>query len=107
MKFLRLLETLASSSPVPTFKHSALVLRGGAILSVGVNGKEKHAEAQALARLWPSERRGTTLISCRVRRTGALGMARPCPACRRLMASAGVKTVIYSTNEGEFVRERI
>lgn len=106
VKFLRLLESLAASSPVDHFRHSAIVLRGGAILSVGVNGNEKHAEEDALRKLWPSERRGTTLLSFRLKKDGP-GLARPCKKCEGILRESGVKTVVYSTNEGEFVRERV
>ncbi len=34
-------------------------------------------------------------------------MARPCPACYEALALAGVKKVVYTTNDGLFQIERI
>lgn len=81
-------------------RHAALVIRGGAIVATGFNHGETHAEVAALKKLWPSERRGTRVLSVRVRRSGSLGLARPCADCEQFMRENGVKAVEYSTSGG-------
>lgn len=83
-------------------KHAAIVVRGGAIVAVGVNHDLIHAEVNALAKLWPSEREGTKVFSIRLRRSGTLGMAKPCPECEAYMREAGVKAVVFTNSNGEW-----
>jgi cytidine deaminase len=88
-------------------KHAALVVRGGSIISVGVNHETTHAEVQALKTLWPSERRGTRIIVVRMTRGGRLGMSKPCAECETFMREAGVKSVQYSDAAGELQRMKL
>lgn len=97
---LALGQKLALVSPHPRFKHAALVLRGGALLAQGYNHDGRHAEVVALSKLWPSKRRGTTLLSLRMGPEG-LAMARPCAECARFLADAGVERVYFSNRAGE------
>jgi deoxycytidylate deaminase len=91
----------------PAHKHAALVVRGGSIISVGVNHDEVHAEVQALKTLWPSERRGTRIIVVRMTRGGRLGMSKPCKACENFMRASGVKSVQYSDADGGVQRMKL
>lgn len=45
----------------------------------------------------------TTLVSVRVKRDKRLGMARPCSSCVQLLEFFGLKNVIYTDNQGNFV----
>lgn len=87
--------------------HAAIVMRGGAVLSAEPNGASAHAEQRALGRLWPSKRRGTKVLSIRINGQGELAMAKPCPDCEAYLAANGVKTVLYSTDEGTLTLMRI
>lgn len=102
-----LLRRLTHGSTHPQFRHAAIVLRGGSLLATGVNRNGLHAEVHALRILWPGKRAGTTVISVRTRRDGSFAMARPCRSCWAYMSRAGVKTVIYTTWNGEWRQERI
>jgi tRNA(Arg) A34 adenosine deaminase TadA len=42
-----------------------------------------------------------------VNQTGAARMARPCPNCYEALLLAGVKKVVYTTNEGDYKIEKI
>jgi hypothetical protein len=95
------LERLAKRSPQRE-RHASVVMRGGAVLSFGFNHDGLHAEEAALRKLWPSERRGTTLISFRLTRGGVPGMALPCSRCMRLLHLNGVRKVVFSNREGRF-----
>jgi deoxycytidylate deaminase len=98
---------LATKARHGCYKHAAIVVRGGAIVATGVNHDEQHAEVVALKCLWPSERRGTKVYSLRLRRSGTLGMAKPCPECEAFMREAGVKLVIYTDRLGNWARMRL
>lgn len=88
-------------------RHAAVVYRGGCVVSTGVNHDTIHAEVQALKKLWPDHRRGTTVVSIRMTRGGKLGLAKPCAECEAYMREAGVKTVLYSNAQGKMERMRL
>ena len=83
-------------------KHAVLITRGGAIVAFGVNHAETHAEVAALNSLWPDQRPGTRAVSIRLRRSGTLGMAKPCLECQKYMRKNGVKSVMYTDSEGKW-----
>jgi cytidine deaminase len=79
-----------------------MVTRGGAVVAFGTNHDETHAEVAALNNLWPDQRPGTRVISIRLRRSGTLGMAKPCPECQEFMRNNGVKSVMYTNRDGDW-----
>lgn len=87
--------------------HGVIVTKGGAVKAMGYNHHRIHAEINALKQLWPSERKGTRVLSIRVSRTGTLAMAKPCPACMEFMREHGIKQVWYSTSEGQIERMKL
>lgn len=91
---------IASRSTNPDYKHAAIVLRGGALVSTGYNHDDRHAEVVALSDLWPNKRHGTKLWSLRYTRTGRLAMAKPCIRCEEFLRSCGVRVVYYSNSDG-------
>lgn len=94
---------LAALSTHPKYFHSALVIKGGAILAYGYNHDGRHAEVVALSKLWPNKRKGVTVLSLRLSVEGGLAMAKPCAKCAAFLAENGVRRVYYSTREGEIV----
>lgn len=93
----KLLSRIAKKSPKRE-RHASIVMRGGAVLAHGFNHDGRHAEVAALSKLWPSERRGTTVISFRLTPAGAEGIAFPCEKCQQFIRAAGVKKVVFSSN---------
>src|SRR5512133_1397237 len=91
---------IANRSNHKCHKHGVMIFRGGSIIATGANHDNIHAEVSALNSLWPSERRGTKVVSIRVTRSGKIGMAKPCVNCERYLRDNGVKTVYYSDNNG-------
>lgn len=79
----------------------AILIKGGNIISVGWNISFKHAEHMAIDRAWRSDIEGCTIMVVRVRKNGSLGMAKPCETCMARLIDAGIKKVIYSTNDGQ------
>jgi hypothetical protein len=51
--------------------------------------------------------KGSTIYVARVNQTGDSRMARPCPNCYEALLLAGVKRVVYTTNDGGFKIEKI
>lgn len=96
----------ASRSTHPQYWHSALLIRGGAVLASGWNHDGRHAEIVALGKLWPSKRVGATLVSLRVGRDGKLAMAKPCPECAKVLREAGIMKIYYSDRNGNVVLDR-
>lgn len=43
----------------------------------------------------------------RVAKDGSTRMARPCPRCMRAMYEAGVREVVYTTDDGSYKIERV
>lgn len=92
---------IASKSDHPDYRHAAIVVRGGAQISIGYNHGWRHAEVVALGPLWPSKRVGSRVWSLRFTKTGRLAMAKPCPSCEEFMRRAGVRVVYFSNRDGE------
>lgn len=87
--------------------HAVVVMKGGATISKGFNWGERHAEKNALGKLWPSKRRGCTIYSIRVTKGGKLSSAKPCPVCHEYLKENGIKTVYYSDSDGSIQRMRM
>lgn len=105
MNPFRIARALYKKSDHPNFKHVAIVVRGGAVVSVGYNHNSIHAEVNALNHMWPSERRGTRVWSMRITRGGRFRMARPCADCMRYLRESGVKMVYYTDSAGDIQSE--
>lgn len=50
--------------------------------------------------------RATAYIA-RIDKSGSLKMARPCDSCMQALRSAGIKKIVYSTDEGNIVSEQL
>jgi pyrimidine deaminase RibD-like protein len=80
---------------------AAIVVRGGAILSVGVNRGWHHAEQRALK---PHRNYvGATVVVAR--ENG--GISRPCAKCMEKLRAAGIAEVTYVDRERNTVTERV
>lgn len=88
----------------------AIVAKGPRVISVGTNSykthpkstspyKTTHAEFSAILRA-NKELTGATLYVVRLLATGELGLAKPCPDCRRFIGKMNLKKIIYSTEDG-------
>lgn len=87
--------------------HGVVVIRGGNVVAVGFNHGDIHAEVQALRKLWPSERKGTKVVSVRMTKAGKITMAKPCPSCESFLRENGIKKVYYTDPEGAFQEMRL
>ena len=89
-----------------THRHQmgAVIVKSGRVMGKGCSktGQYHHAEVKALAKNWRSEFEGATAYVVRLRRNQPFGMARPCRGCWQALVDAGVKTVVYSTNDAAY-----
>lgn len=83
------------------FRMAAVVAKGGAVLSVGANIRDHHAEMRALRPHRCFE--GATIYVART--TG--GVSRPCDDCMRLIRNAGLSYIVYFNSLRETVKERV
>lgn len=113
---LSIASRLAETSELPQ-KHGAVIVKGGRVLSVGVNkwrnkvnqhpvGTEYnphltyHAEIDALIRC--PDTVGATIYIARVGKDGLQKFSRPCQRCMKEIRKAGIKKIIYTAdNTGE------
>lgn len=87
--------------------HGCIVTRGGAVVAMGYNRGETHAEVAALKKMWPSERKGTKLWSIRFLKSGRFGMAKPCKNCMKFIIESGVKVLYYTDETGSIIRVKL
>ncbi len=101
VSWLKLARKVSAKSDHKHSFHAALVFKGGALKSFATNRGYRHAEVAALNKLWPSERKGCTLLSVRFTKTGLIANAKPCDECQKAIDEAGIGSVWYSTETRE------
>lgn len=98
--YLKIAKRIANRSPHRSFKHCAVLMKGGSLISVGFNHGTTHAEMAALAKPWASEVKGCTMLSIRVTvGQELLANAKPCANCEAALREIGIKKVLYSTSK--------
>lgn len=65
-----------------------------------------HAEAAAILSA-RTDLKDADILVVRIGRAGALRLAKPCPWCAAYLKYVGIRTVIYSDENGGFTRIRI
>lgn len=83
-------------------KMGAVIVRGGAVLSLAANHRRwgGHAEVRSLAAA--GDVAGATCYVMRYNRR----ISKPCPNCRELLILRGVKKAVYINHLGEVEEER-
>lgn len=91
-------------------KHGAVVVRGGSVISVGINKNRNHptvvssehikthcsvhAEVDALRKV--RNAKGATIYVARINKRGQDRLSRPCDRCHEVIKKAGIRKVIYT-----------
>jgi pyrimidine deaminase RibD-like protein len=86
------------------FRHGAVVVRNGRVLSTACNKflgstnsrASTHAEENALSQIKRCEARGSTMIVVRVNNQGDARLSKPCPRCAQISLKLGVRTIYFS-----------
>lgn len=113
-RFLEIAIKIAESNEhYDKWRHGAIIVRGGRVLSVGQNKLKNsvqvyeesnpcvsvHAEVDAIKRC--KDTRNATLYVARYAPSGAANSA-PCHACRRMAAQHQIKRIIYSIDNHDY-----
>ena len=98
-RYLELAREISRSSTAIQQRMAAIVVKGGAVMSVGVNLNWKHAERRALLKHRNYE--GATIY---VMRENAK-CSRPCNECQKLLIKAKIKRAVYISWDNVMVTE--
>ena len=109
----RALAEAALNPHYPQWKLAALIVKGGSVISTGLSKRRndplnvpggencsEHAEAAALRRARKSNLSGATAYIARIGRDGEPKLAKPCSECEQALRDAGIKKIVYTTEEG-------
>ena len=96
------------------FPMGAIIALGNRIIALGINkirthprqinyhndenGQSIHAELDAILSCCNTD--GATIYVARVLSNGTGGMAKPCKSCLKIIQSAGIKKIVYTTSTG-------
>jgi len=117
-RLLELAYRVALTSDHERWQLGAVMTRGSTFLASSPNKFRNppwvshihattHAEVGALRRCLLNSARGSTMYVARVDKDGLRRMARPCNKCMKTLKDAGVRRVVYTTNDGSFQVERV
>lgn len=92
------------------YKMGAVIARRSKVVGVGSNHYKTHprsnhpyqaihAELQAILNA-QEDVRGCDIYIYRKLKTGALGLAKPCPWCEKLLLQSGISRVFYTSPDG-------
>lgn len=109
-RWYRLALKISQKSEHDKFRMGAVIVRGGAVLSLAANSAairwgdtrgSRHAEHRAIQP--DNDYTNSTIIIARSNRS----MSKPCPACQAKIRAAGITRVIYANWDGSLTDERI
>ena len=114
-------ESLLERSNHPKYKLGAVLVKSGNILSTGINriGPKPfyvpnnlgeitiHAEVDCLHMVDRKVSNNSTLLVTGRTVAGNYMLTRPCKSCMVQIRKMGIKEIVYQTNSGDFIKERI
>jgi tRNA(Arg) A34 adenosine deaminase TadA len=117
-RYFELAKLEALKSEFPDFKHGAILVKGGSIISKSCNKMNScsfgarfktykgraslHAELGTILGVPKSKTLSSTIFVVRVSKTGLLANSRPCNMCQGAMQFVGIKKVFYSISDTEY-----
>jgi len=120
---LRIAAKVAEQSGHDTFRHGAVLIKGGSVLNLAANSDNHtsfgqrfrsspgrathHAETACILGLERSSTLGSTLYVARVNKSGSWKMSKPCSMCHEVMKFVGVKRVVYTTDDDKWESYKI
>ncbi len=116
--YLRLAAKAAEQSGHDTFRHGAVLIRGGSVLNIASNSDNHtsfgqrfrtaagrathHAETACILGLDRSITSGGTMYVARINKAGEWKMSKPCSMCHEVMKFVGIKRVVYTIGDNEW-----
>ena len=111
-RYLELALNLAKSSAVPRYKHGSVIVKGGRVVSTGINkirnhpdvlidgnnfsknDAHVHAEVDAIKKV--SSLKGAKIYVARITKGGSAALSRPCEECYDAIVSSGITKIVYT-----------
>lgn len=111
-RYLDIATNLAMSSTVSKYRHGAVIVKGGRIISTGINKMKNHpnvfdsnvalikssshvhAEIDAIKKV--PDLRGAKIYIARINKNNQTGLSRPCDNCYKKIISSGITKIIYT-----------
>jgi tRNA(Arg) A34 adenosine deaminase TadA len=110
---------LADCSTYGNFRHGAVLVRGGAVQSLGFNNEkycsrgakyrpeEKghatyHAEIRAILGVPYHITKNSTIYVARVNKVGESRISKPCDMCQAVLNSQGIRKAIYTIDSNYY-----
>lgn len=110
-RYLQIAVNLAKSSQVSRYRHGAVIVRGGRIISTGINKVRNHpdvledavtikaeshihAEVDAIRKV--DDLKGAKIYVARVNRHGSPSLSRPCESCYSRITDVGITKIVYT-----------
>jgi len=119
-RFMSLAKNVARQSEFSDYRHGAILVKGGSIISTSPNKDSfcsfgarfrnghhqpghatRHAEIGAILGLDRSITDGATLYVARIGKADEFRMSKPCQMCESTLRHVGIKRVIYTINNKE------
>lgn len=108
--FLEKAAKLAEDSVCRRYRHGAIIVKNGAVISTGINRSVNnpfqvqspetqssiHAEVAALNSCRKTDLTGATIYIARICKDGSQAMSKPCMNCQKALIARGVKKVYYT-----------
>ena len=108
----------AEQSGHDTFRHGAVLIRGGSVLNISANSDNHtafgqrfrdqpgrathHAETACVLGLDKSITTGGVIYAARINKQGEWKMSKPCSMCHEVMKFVGIKKVVYTIGPNEW-----
>ena len=116
---LKMAAKVAEQSGYETFRHGAVLIRGGAVVNVAANSDNHtsfgqrfrqrhlgrathHAELACILGLDKSITQGGTVYVARINKNGEWKNSKPCSMCHEVMSYVGIKRVVYTVGPNEW-----
>ena len=93
-----------SSKANYVFRLGAVIFNNDRVIGAGYNRVSENgaicAELLAIKKSPRKLLKGASILVVRVRKSGTLGLSKPCERCQKIIIKSGIAKVIYSTPNG-------
>ena len=115
-RFVELGKKIAESSDFGEYRHGAVLVKGGSVISTSANKNSyaswgnrfrkrdcghatHHAELGCILGIDRSVTKGATIYVVRIGKSGDLKLSKPCDMCRDVLQHVGIKKVVYTIDD--------
>ena len=119
VRCLKIAAKAAEQSGHDSFRHGAVLIRGGSVLNVAANSDNhtsfgqrfrpphlgratQHAEIGCVLGLDRGVTQGGTIYVARINKDGEWKNSKPCAMCHEVMSYVGIKRVVYTIGPAEW-----